>query len=255
MRIAGKVALVTGVAGGIGTAICRTLAREGADLSLVWHRRGCDTLAEEIRALGRRVILTQADVVDAKGVQAALDRTVEDFGRLDVLVNNAGMAYRGSVEAMPEEAWDRILAVNLKSVFLFCRAAIPVMRRQGGGAIINMGSVLGKNGGNARPWLNPAEMDRVAGANYAASKAAIHCFTKTLAKELAASGITVNAVAPGPIETEMTTGFPEELRQAIPLGRMGLPEEVAGAVLYLASPEARFVTGEILDVNGGLWMD
>jgi 3-oxoacyl-[acyl-carrier protein] reductase len=145
--------------------------------------------------------------------------------------------------------------VNLKGTFLCCQAVIPAMRQAGHGRIINLGSIIGKNGGNARPWIDPGEQDRSSNVAYGVSKAGVHALTAFLARELARDGITVNAVAPGPVASAMTTNFPEALRALIPAGRMGRAEEVAAAITFLAGPEAGFITGEVLDVNGGMWSD
>jgi NAD(P)-dependent dehydrogenase (short-subunit alcohol dehydrogenase family) len=195
------------------------------------------------------------DVTRRDEVVRCLDETVARHGRLDILVNVAGVVSVGNAETLAEAEWDRVIDINLKGTFLCCQAAIGHMKRAGGGRIVNMGSVIGKNGGNPRPWLDPAEQERASNVAYGASKAGVHIMTAFLAKELASSGITVNAVAPGPVASAMTTNFPQVLRDLIPAGRMGKAEEVAAAVLFLASPQAAFITGETLDVNGGIWCD
>jgi 3-oxoacyl-[acyl-carrier protein] reductase len=184
-----------------------------------------------------------------------VERTVEMLGRVDILVNVAGVTSQGPAEGLSEGEWDRVLAINLKGVFFSCQAVIGPMRRRRYGRIINIGSVLAKNGGNPRPWIDRSEQSGAANVAYGAAKAGVHAITWYLAKELAADGITVNAVAPGPIASAMTSNFPDSLRALIPLGRLGRPEEVAEAVAYLASDAAGFVTGEILDLNGGMWCD
>jgi NAD(P)-dependent dehydrogenase (short-subunit alcohol dehydrogenase family) len=156
---------------------------------------------------------------------------------------------------LAEAEWDRVLDINLKGTFLCCQAVMGVMKTQRFGRIVNMGSVVGKNAGNARPWRDPAEQERAGNVAYGVSKAGVHALTGFLAKELAAHGITVNAVAPGPVASAMTTSFPQTLRDLIPVGRMGQADEIAQAVLFLASPASGFVTGETLDVNGGIWCD
>jgi 3-oxoacyl-[acyl-carrier protein] reductase len=170
-------------------------------------------------------------------------------------VNVAGVVSTGAAATLAEEEWDRVLGVNLKGSFLCCQAAIPAMRANGYGRIVNIGSIIGKNGGNARPWLDPAEQAHAGNVAYGVSKAGVHAMTFFLARELAADGITVNAVAPGPIASAMTTSFPAQLQALIPLGRMGRAEDVAAAIVFLAGPGAAFITGEVLDVNGGMFAD
>ncbi|HYF09163.1 MAG TPA: SDR family NAD(P)-dependent oxidoreductase, partial [Acetobacteraceae bacterium] len=192
----GRVALVTGAAGGIGSATARALAAAGARLALA----DVAPLDGPDGALSLAVDVTRRDQV-----QAVVARTVEAFGRLDILVNVAGVVSTGAAATLAEEEWDRVLAVNLKGVFLCCQAAIPAMRANRYGRIVNIGSVIGKNGGNARPWMDRAEQDRAGNVAYGVSKAGVHAMTSFLARELAADGITVNAVAPGPIASAMTT--------------------------------------------------
>lgn len=254
MRLEGSVAIVTGAAGGIGSAVARALAAEGADLCLA-DLRPLPEIAAECRSKGRRVIDVPTDVARAASIAAMVQETEKSLGRVDILVSVAGTVSFGSAEALSEAEWDRVLAVNLKGTFLCCQAVIPVMRRQRYGRIVNIGSILGKNGGNARPWLDRAEQEKTANVAYGVSKAGVHTLTIFLARELAADGITVNAVAPGPIASTMTRDFPEKLRGLIPVGRMGTGEDVARACVFLADPEAGAITAEILDVNGGMWGD
>jgi NAD(P)-dependent dehydrogenase (short-subunit alcohol dehydrogenase family) len=251
-RFENRVALVTGAAGAIGTAAATALAREGARLALIDQApldavvQGCDNAAEKPLALA-------LDVREGEKVKTSVAAAMQRFGRIDILVNAAGVVSQGPAEAITEAEWQRVLDINLKGTFLFCQAAMPLMRRQRYGRIINLGSVIGKNGGNPRPWLDRREMDGSSNVAYGVSKAGVHALTLFLAKDLAADGVTVNAVAPGPIATGMTANLPESLKRLLPVGRLGTPAEVAEAIL--ASEGAGFITGEILDVNGGLFMD
>ena len=254
MRLKGRVAIVTGAGGSIGGAVCRRIASEGGDVCLA-ARRPTPELTRDIRALGRRAIDVTIDVTSKAANEDMVRQTVEAFGKVDILVTVAGVVSLGPAETLAEEEWDRVMAINLKGAFLSCQAVIPHMRRQRYGRIINMGSLLAKNGGNPRPWIDRSEQARAGNVAYGSSKAGVHAMTLFLAKELAADGITVNAVAPGPIGTRMTTNLPDTIRQQIPAGRLGTPEEVADAVAYLAGDQAAWVTGEILDINGGIWID
>ena len=253
-RLAGRVALVTGAAGGIGSAIAFEFARQGASLCLA-DRGDLGDVVARVAGAGGHAIAAVADVVRRAELDAAVARTVGTFDRLDILVNVAGIVSMGPAATLAEAEWDRVLDINLKGTFLACQAVIPFMQRQHYGRIINLGSVIGKNGGNARPWIDASEQHRASNAAYGASKAGVHALTFFLARELAADGITVNAIAPGPIASAMTTNLPESLRALIPVGLMGRAEDVADAALFLAGEAAAFVTGEILDVNGGLWSD
>ena len=251
MRFEGRVALVTGAAGGIGAAVARRLAAEGASLSLA-GRRGCAAVAAE---LSGPVLDLTVDVTSKDANRQMVERTLAHFGRIDVLVTVAGVVSMGSAETLEEAEWDRVMAVNLKGVFLSCQAVIPTMRAARYGRIVNIGSLLAKNGGNPRPWIDRREQDRAGNVADGAAKAGVHAITLYLAKELAADNITVNCVAPGPIASAMTTNLPETFKSLLPVGRLGRPEEVADAVSYLAGEQAAFTTGEILDVNGGAWID
>lgn len=248
--LAGRVALVTGAAGGIGSAVARAFAAAGADLALL------DTAPPEALAaeLGGRSIALAADVTRRQQIIDAVARTTAELGRLDILVNVAGIVSFGAAATLAEAEWDRVLDINLKGTFLCCQAVIPAMRAGGYGRIINLGSVIGKNGGNARPWIDRSEQERSSNVAYGAAKAGVHALTLFLARELAPD-ITVNAIAPGPVASAMTTNLPQSLRALIPMGRMGRAEDVANAALFLAGEGASFVTAEILDVNGGMWAD
>jgi 3-oxoacyl-[acyl-carrier protein] reductase len=247
----GRVALITGAGGGIGGAIARRFAEEGAHLVLADLAPPDGTGVE-----GSGDVRSESlDITDADAVKGLVGRTLSAFGRIDILVNAAGVVSFGSAESLAEAEWDRVLAINLKGSFLACQAVIPAMRAAGYGRIVNLGSVVGKNGGNARPWIDPAEQARASNIAYGVSKAGVHAMTFFLARELAASGITVNAIAPGPIASAMTAGFPNTLRALIPAGRMGTARDIAEAALFLAGETANFITAEILDVNGGMWSD
>lgn len=253
-RTPNRVALVTGAAGGLGGAIALRLAAEGARLCLV-DRVAMEAVRSELAELGAQCAEFVADVTDSTAIRAAVDGFVTRFGRIDILVNVAGVVSLGASDDVTEEEWNRVIACNLSSVFLCCKALLPKMRAQKYGRIVNISSVLGKNGGNPRPWIDAGEQARAGSVAYGASKAGIHAVTSYLAKENAHHGITVNAVAPGPIATRMTGNFPQTLQNLIPVGRMGTPDEVADAVAFLAGDAASFVNGEVLDVNGGMWTD
>lgn len=243
----GQVALITGGGGMIGRAVAQRMADGGARLALA-DREAPQPVGADSRSYA-------ADLADPAQVRALFGAVLADFGRIDCLVTAAGITSMGSFETITLEEWDRVHAINLRGVFLANQAAIAPMKAQGSGRIVNIGSVLAKNGGNPRPWIDAAEQERAGNAAYGAAKAGVHAMTLYLAKELAAHGITVNAVAPGPIASPMTTSFPEALVRQIPAGRMGQPDEVGAAVAWLCTREAGFITGEIIDVNGGLWMD
>ena len=250
MRLKDRVAIVTGGAGGIGTGICRAFAEEGANVAVV-DQKNIDsgrTLAASIEEThGHEALAIRADVSKISEVQAMVSEVAERWGRIDILVNNAGISTVSKIEYMSEAEWDHVIAVNLKSHFLCSQAVIPFLKRQEHGKIINMGSLNAKNGGV------------ITGGAYASSKGAIHSFTFALSKELAAYGICVNAVAPGPIDTDMIRAYPEEkvrsMLEHIPLKRLGSVDEVAKTIVFLASREADFITGEVIDINGGSWTD
>ncbi len=248
MSLMNKVSIVTGGAQGLGRAIALELARKGSHLVVGdVNLEAAQRVTEEVHALGRRSLALRVDVSNARDVSEMADRVVKEFGRIDILVNNAGICQVVTIEKMTEEDWDRVMAINLKGVFLCSKAVMGVMKKQRSGRIVNMGSLAGKVGGIAT------------GANYSVSKAGVMCFTKALARELAPYGVTVNAVAPGVIETDMTRGITQgdftNYLKTIPLGTIGSAEDVSHAVAFLVSDEARYITGEILDVNGGMLMD
>jgi len=251
--LAGKAAIVTGAGAGIGLAIAYRLAAEGCRV-LCADIDG-DSAKAAAAGIGGAAVAQRVDISDEQQVIDMVEACAEAFGGVDKLVANAGVVHFASVLDTTVADFDRVLAINLKGTFLCCQAVIPAMRRQRHGRILNLGSVIGKNGGNPRPWIDPGEQARASNVAYGASKAGVHALTFFLARELAADGITVNAIAPGPIATAMTKDLPATLKALIPVGRMGRGEDVAEAALYLASDAAGFVTGEVLDVNGGMWAD
>lgn len=246
MELSGKVALVTGAAQGIGKAIAMLLARNGADVvvSDINLEKAQET-ANEIQGMGRRSFAIKVNVADLKDVERMVEAIVEQFGRIDILVNNAGITRDRLILRMTEEDWDAVLDVNLKGTFNCTKAAIRYMSKQKSGKIVSIASVSGEMG-------NPGQ------ANYAASKAGVIGFTKTIAREFAGRGINVNAIAPGYIQTPMTDAVPEkakeELKRMIPMERLGKPEDVAQAVLFLVSENSSYITGQVLNVNGGIYM-
>lgn len=247
-RFEGRVALVTGAAGGIGQAVCRRLASEGAAIAASDLKAELvSSLVDNLRAEEARALALGLDVRDKASARAAIDATVREFGRLDVLINNAGIFAQTSLLDIEPERWDALMAINLRGVLLCSQAALETMIADGrGGAIVNLASLAGQVGGV------------VAGADYAASKAGVVALTKSLAKVAARYGIRVNAVNPGVIDTAMPAQFPPEARAKMiedtPLKRMGRPEEVASAIAFLASDDASFITGTTLDINGGLYV-
>ena len=237
--------MITGAARGIGKAIALKFASEGANIAF------CDIVIDEValatkselEALGAKVLAIQSDVSDFDAAASVVAQTVEAFGRLDILVNNAGITRDGLLVRMDEKAWDDVLRINLKSVYNYCHAAVPVMMKARRGSIINISSVAGLRGNAGQ-------------CNYSASKGAIVAFTRTLAKEVGPRNIRVNAVAPGFIITDMTMKMPEEVRKqweaSIPLRRGGTPEEIAKVCCFLASDLASYVSGQVVTIDGGM---
>lgn len=247
----GRIALVTGAAGVIGDALVTELRRRGALVVAADGMSGKPWTEADLRTDH----LVRLNVTDRSSIRGLVARTQSQLGPIDLLVNVAGVVSFGSAEDLSEMEWDRVLDINLKGSFLACQAVMPGMKLARFGRIINIGSVVGKNSGNARAWIDPAEQQRAGNVAYGVSKAGVHAMTGFLAKELAAHGVTVNAVAPGPVATPMTTNFPDALKASLPVGRMGRAEDVVTAILFLAARESGFITGEILDVNGGMWCD
>ncbi len=246
MKLKGKVALVTGAAQGIGKAVALLLARNGADIVVSdVNLEKAEETAREIEGLGQRALATKTNVADANDVERMVQAVLEQFGRIDILVNNAGITRDKLLLRMSDEDWDAVLGVNLRGTFLCTRAVIRPMAKQKSGKIVSIASVVGAMGNAGQ-------------ANYGASKAGVIGFTKTIAREYAGRGINVNAIAPGYIETPMTEALPdkakEELKRLIPMDRLGKPEDVAEAVLFLVSEASNYITGQVLHVNGGIYM-
>jgi 3-oxoacyl-[acyl-carrier protein] reductase len=242
----GQVALITGGSQGIGRAIAEMLAGAGADIVLNHYGTTAEMVelvSRSVRQMGRRVLALEADVACRAEVAAMVERAVGEFGRIDIVVNNAGISPECPLQEMTDDLWDQILAVNLKGQFLVCQAVMPHMRAAGYGRIVNIASEQG--------LIGAVDMSA-----YCASKAGVFGLTKALARELAPAGILVNCVAPGPVDTAMLAGRDRtpELMSRIPLGRIGRPEEIAFAVLFLASPQTSWTTGQIHSPNGGVVM-
>jgi 3-oxoacyl-[acyl-carrier protein] reductase len=244
--LANQVAVVTGAGRGIGRAIALKFAQAGADVACVSRTaENAEKVADEIRGLGRKAWSYAVDVADSKAVAAAAQKIADGAGRVDILVNNAGITRDGLLMRMSEEDWDAVMNTNLKGAFSFTKAFTRGFLKQRSGRILNIASVIGLIGNAGQ-------------CNYAASKAALFGFTKSIAKELGSRGITVNAIAPGFIETDMTAVLDEKMRaelvQRIPLNSLGKAEDIAEAALFLAGPGGRYITGQVLVVDGGMVM-
>jgi len=247
MLLDGKIAVVTGGSRGIGKAIALELAKRGADIAINYagNTEAAEKTVEEIGNMGRRAVSFKADVADGAAVETMIKEIVSRFGRIDILVNNAGITRDGLLMRMKETEWDAVIDTNLKSVYNTTKAVIKYMMKQRAGRIVNISSVVGTMGNAGQ-------------TNYAAAKAGIIGFTKSVAKEAGARGITCNAVAPGYVKTDMTAVLPEKVTDAmlttIPLGRAAEPEDIAKAVAFLVSDDAAYITGQILHVDGGMVM-
>jgi 3-oxoacyl-[acyl-carrier protein] reductase len=242
----GKVALVTGGSRGIGAAVATMLASAGATVALTYtkHKRAASEVAHRIAQLGSECLIVRADVARSADVRRAVQTVIEHFGKIDILVNNAGVWKRAAIGSMKEQQWDETIDINLKGTFLFCNAVVPLMKKNRCGKIINVASTAGQRG---EPFYS----------HYAASKGGMIAFTKAIAAELAPSGIIVNCVSPGWVDTDMTSHVVRKGREArtinqgIPRGRVASPEEIAGPVLFLASDLANHMVGAVVNVNGG----
>lgn len=246
MSLSGRVALVTGAGQGIGKAIALKLASWGADIAVIdVNLESAQQTAKEIISMGRRSMAMKVDVVSAKETEEMAEKVFKEFDGLHILVNNAGITRDGLILRMKEEDWDAVLDVNLKGTFNCTKASLKYMSKVKWGRIINISSVVGVMGNAGQ-------------ANYAASKAGVIGFTKSVAREFASRNITCNAVAPGYIETAMTASLPDKVKEdviaKIPIGRLGGPNDIAEAVLFLASNAGGYITGHVLDVSGGLAM-
>ena len=246
MELTGKVALVTGGAQGIGKVVALLFAQNGADLVISdINLEKAEETAKEIESIGRKAMAIKVDVANFDDVNRMTQAVIERFGHIDILINNAGITRDKLILRMTEEDWDAVLNINLKGTFNCTKVVVRHMAKQRSGKIVNIASVVG-------------EMGNAGQANYAASKAGVIGFTKTIAREFAQRGINVNAIAPGYIQTSMTDALPEkvkeELKRLIPMERLGQPEDVAQAVLFFVSEASSYITGQVLNVNGGIYM-
>lgn len=240
-----RVVIVTGASRGIGRAVAVRFGEAGAVVVVAARGDHADATADEIRGEGGRAVSVSVDVTDTKQIDAMVGMALEEYGRIDVLVNNAGIVRDQLAMRMTVADWNAVMATNLTAVFTCSRAVLRPMLKQRSGRIINVGSVVGQMGNAGQ-------------VNYAATKAGLVGFSKALAREVATRGVTVNVVAPGMIDTEMTSGLAKPAREAmlakIPLGRLGTPDDIAAAIGFLASDEAAYITGHVLSVNGGMYM-
>ena len=240
-----RVVIVTGASRGIGRAVAVRFGEAGAVVVVAARGDHADATADEIRGEGGRAVSVSVDVTDTKQIDAMVGMALEEYGRIDVLVNNAGIVRDQLAMRMTVADWNAVIATNLTAVFTCSRAVLRPMLKQRSGRIINVGSVVGQMGNAGQ-------------VNYAATKAGLVGFSKALAREVATRGVTVNVVAPGMIDTEMTSGLAKPAREAmlakIPLGRLGTPDDIAAAIGFLASDEAAYITGHVLAVNGGMYM-
>jgi len=246
LKLTGKVALVTGAAQGIGKAVALLLARHGADIVVSdINLEKAEETAKEIESIGQKAMAIKVNVASLNDVERMVEAVLKKFGKIDILVNNAGITRDKLILRMTEEDWDIVLNVNLKGTFNCTKAVVRHMAKQRSGKIVSIASVVG-------------EMGNAGQVNYAASKAGVIGLTKTIAREFAQRGINVNAIAPGYIETPMTEVLSdkvkEELKRLIPMERLGKPDDVAEAVLFLVSEESNYITGQVLNVNGGIYM-
>jgi NAD(P)-dependent dehydrogenase (short-subunit alcohol dehydrogenase family) len=243
VKLQDRIALVTGAASGIGAATARRFAREGATVAINDAKpEGLDAVAGEIRAAGAKALVLPGDVTKKADCERIVQDVTRTFGRLDILINNAGINRDAMAAKMTEEQWDAVLSVNLKGTFLCAQAALPGMRERAWGRVVNTSSI--------------GALGNIGQANYAASKAGVIGLTKTLALEYAKYGVTVNAIAPGPVMTAMLAGVPEAIRERIiaqvPVGRIASPDEIAGVHVFLASEDAAFITGQVIFADGGM---
>lgn len=247
MLLEGKVALVTGASRGIGRSIALALAAEGAAVAVNYagNIKAAEEVQAEIVGNGGRAVIVKADVSDAEAVEAMIETVINEYGTIDILVNNAGITRDGLLIRMKQQDWDAVINTNLSGIFNCTKSVAKLMMKKRAGKIVNMASVVGLTG-------------NIGQTNYSAAKAGVIGFTKSLARELAARGVTVNAVAPGCIATDMTAVIPDKAKENlvnnIPLGKMGKPEDVADTVLFLVSDKAAYITGQVINVDGGMVM-